>query len=181
MKRILIILALCYMPYAILGCGYTTRSAISTKYKSVYIPPFLNKIDIANESYSGNKYTIYHPGLESDVTKNVSNKFLFDGNIRPVKSEAADVTLKGELVEFRRDALRYDDNNEVMEYRISVRVNLQLWDNPKNELIWKENNFGGEATYFTPGHTGSRSEDAAINDALVDLARRIVERSVEEW
>ncbi|MCX5697040.1 MAG: LPS assembly lipoprotein LptE [Candidatus Omnitrophica bacterium] len=185
LKRLLIIFAICYLPFAILGCGYTTRSAISTKYKTVYIPPFLNKIDIANESSTGNKYTIYHPGLESDVTKGVSNKFLFDGNIRPVKSEAADVTLKGELVDYRRDALRYDDSSEVAEYRISVSVNLKLWDNRKNELIWEENGFTGIADYFPTTSTllnvTKKTDDQAISDAVVDLARRIVERSVEEW
>jgi hypothetical protein len=91
------------------------------------------------------------------------------------------VVLKGELLEFRRDPLRYDDNDEVQEYRISIRVNLQLEDKRKGQLIWEENNFAGETTYFTPGHSGSKSEDTAVNDAIADLARRIVERCVEEW
>ncbi|MCX5714418.1 MAG: LPS assembly lipoprotein LptE [Candidatus Omnitrophica bacterium] len=167
------------------GCGYTTRSSVSLKYKNIYIPPFLNKVEIANQTDTGSKYRLYRPRLESDVTKGVTNKFLFDGNLRPVKSDVADVTLKGELVDFRRDALRYDENSEVQEYRISVVVNLKLWDNRKNELIWQENNFTGIGDYFpttsTLSNVTKKTDDQGTTDAIADLARRIVERCVEEW
>jgi len=121
--------------------------------------------------------------LESDVTKKVTNKFLFDGNLKPVKEENADLILKGELVGFRRDPLRYTDSDEVEEYRINIQVNLSLWDTKENQLVWQENNFTGDFTYFTSFSTAGtpRSEDAAVNDALDDLARRIVERTVEQW
>jgi outer membrane lipopolysaccharide assembly protein LptE/RlpB len=182
--------ASCVLRYALAvlflaGCGYTTRSSVSTKYKSIYIPPFLNKIEIANEADNASKYRLYRPRLESDVTKGVSNRFLFDGNIRPVKSEAADLTLKGEVVDYRRDALRYDDNNEVAEYRINVSVNLKLWDNQKNEQVWEERGFTGIADYFPTTTTllnvTTKTDEQATNDAITDLGRRIVERCVEEW
>ena len=64
------------------GCGYTTRSMISSKYRSIYVVPFVNKIDITNEEYTANKYRIYRPLLETDITKSVINKYLFDGNLR---------------------------------------------------------------------------------------------------
>ena len=167
----------------ITGCGYTTRSAISSKFRTIYITPFANKIDITQETDAGYKYRIYRPMLESDVTKKVTNKFLFDGNLKPVKEENADLILKGELVGFRRDPLRYTDSDEVEEYRINILVNLSLWDTKENTLVWQENNFTGDFTYFTSFSTAGtpRSEDAAVNDALDDLARRIVERTVEQW
>lgn len=166
--------------FIISGCGYTTRSAISAKFKTIYITPFVNKVDITQESYVANKYRIYRPTLDTDVTKSVINRFLFDGNLRPVKEEAADLILKGELMEFRKDPLRYDSNDVVIEYRVNLIVNISLWDRRENKLIWQENNFTGDTTYFTTGSL-AKSEDAAINDALSDLARRIVERTVEDW
>jgi len=165
---------------ALAGCGYTTRSMIENKFKTIYIAPFDNKVDISREAYSADKYRIYRPMLETDITKNVINKFLWDGNLRPASEESADLVLKGELVEFRRDPLRYDDNDEVAEYRINLVVNVSLWDKKENKLVWEESNFTGDTTYFTTG-TQAKSEDVAMNDALKDLARRIVERTVEQW
>ncbi|MFA4888034.1 MAG: LptE family protein [Candidatus Omnitrophota bacterium] len=162
------------------GCGYTTRSMISDKFHTIYIRPFKNKIDFTNEVYTANKYRLNRPMLDTDITKAVSNKYLFDGNLKPSQEATADLTLKGELMDFRKDPVRYDDNNEVREYRINLVVNISLWDNKLNKLVWEENGFTGQATYFTSGPQ-AKSEAACINDALVDLARRVVERTVEQW
>ena len=159
------------------GCGYTTRSMISSKYRTVYIPPFESSIDITREVDVGNKYQIYRPGLETDITKTLTNKFLFDGNVRPTDMERADLELKGELVEFRRDPLRYRENDEVDEYRLNLVVNISLWDKKENKILWEEKGFTGDTTYFP----AQKSEDAAIRIAFDDLARRIVARVVEEW
>jgi len=164
----------------ITGCGYTTRSMISNKYRTIYVTPFVNKVDITNEAYTANKYRIYRPTLETDITKTVTNKFLFDGNLKPMREETADLVLKGELIEFRKDPLTYDDNDNVTEYRINLVVNISLWDKKENKLAWEENGFTGNTSYFTTG-TQIKSEDVAINDAVTDLARRIVERTVEQW
>jgi hypothetical protein len=163
-----------------MGCGYTSRSLISNQFKTIYVTPFVNKVDIATENYASSKYKIYRPTVETDVTRAVTNKFLFDGNLRPAKQETADLVLKGELTEFRRDPLRYDDFDNVLEYRINLIVNISLWDRKENKQLWEEKNFTGNTTYFTSGNQ-AKSEETAVNDALSDLARRIVERAVEQW
>jgi hypothetical protein len=170
----------CWM-IGLAGCGYTTRSLITGKYRTIYIAPFLNKIDITRETDTATSYKVYKPMLETDITKSVINKFLYDGNVKPVASaDAADLTLKGELVEFRRDPLRYTDNNEIAEYRINLVVNLLLWDQKDNQKLWEESRFTGDSTYFVSG-SQAKSEDVAISDAIADLSRRIVERVVEQW
>lgn len=165
------------------GCGYTTRSMVSDKYRTINIAPFVNKIDITTETDTARKYKLYRPGLETDITKAVVNKFLFDGNLKPVESAAADLLLKGELYEFRRDPLRYTENDEVEEYRVSVVVNLILWDAKEDKPVWQENGFTGDTTYFTElTRSGTvKSSEKAVSDAIADLARRIVERTVEQW
>jgi hypothetical protein len=175
----------CFLLASVLiGCGYTTRSMLSGKYSTIYITPFLNKVDITQESYSASKYRIYRPMLETDITKKVINRYLFDGNLKPVKEEKADLVLKGELIEYRKDPLRYNqDSDEVMEYRINILVNLSLWDMKENKLLWQENSFNGNYSYF-PTPTNNVivvTETAAVNNAIEDLARRIVERTVESW
>jgi hypothetical protein len=159
------------------GCGYTTRSMLASKYHTVYVPPFTSSIDITREVDVGNRYRIYRPGLETEITKSLTNKFLFDGNVKPGGMDTSDLELKGELVEFRRDPLRYRANDDVDEYRLNLIVNISLWDKKENKLLWEEKNFTGDTTYFP----AQKSEDAAIKDALSDLSRRIVARVVEEW
>lgn len=178
-KGHLFLFAVLYLTFSVAGCGYSTRSLISNEYKSIYIEPFINKIDVTQEIYAGDKYRIYKPLLETDITKAVINKFLQDGNLKPKSEQDADLILKGELVNFRKDPLRYSDSDEVLEYRVNLVVNISLLDK-QNELVWKEDGFTGDTTYFTTG-TQAKSEATAINDAISDLARRIVERTVENW
>jgi outer membrane lipopolysaccharide assembly protein LptE/RlpB len=181
MKRLL---QVCFLFTAVsflsLGCGYTSRSMISDKFRTINIAPFTNKIVITQDSDAANRYKINKPMLETDITKAVIDKYLFDGNLRPAEKADADLYLKGELIEFRRDPVRYTDSDEVEEYRLNLVVNLSLWDNAENKLVWAENGFTGDTTYFTMGQL-AKSEDAAIRDAVTDLARRIVERTVEQW
>jgi hypothetical protein len=174
----------CLLSTGLNGCGYTTRSMLYGKYKSIYITPFLNKVDVTQEAYTANKYRIYRPMLETDITKKVINQYLFDGNLKPIKESAADLVLKGELVEYRKDPLTYSQDGEnVTEYRINIYVNLSMWDMKENKLLWQENNFNGNYSYFTTqtGNVILVPENTAVNNAIEDLARRIVERTVEQW
>ncbi|MGA2774905.1 MAG: LPS assembly lipoprotein LptE [Candidatus Omnitrophota bacterium] len=179
-KRFLLITSYLLLVTALCGCGYTTRSMITNKYHTIYITPFVNKTDITNEAYTGSQYRIYIPHLETDITNAVINKFLTDGNLKPVQEPNADLILKGELVDFHRDPLRYDNSKNVLEYRLSPVINMSLWDTKENKLLYQENNFTGDTTYYTSGTTAI-SESAAVNNALVDLARRVVERAVDQW
>jgi CYTH domain-containing protein len=165
-----------------MGCGYTSRSLITKDYQTIYVHPFVNKIDITRETSVARKYEIYYPLLEKDITRQVINQFMFDGNLRIAKEEDADLILKGELVNYRRDALRYtgQDNKEVEEYRISIVVNLKLYDTRKEATLWEVKNLIGDTTYFTQGSL-AKSESTAINEAVDDLARRVVYRVVEVW
>lgn len=169
----------------LVSCGYTTRSMISGKYRSIYITPFVNKVDFIRETAVSNNYKIYRPMLETEITKAVIDKFIFDGNLKMREKESADLILKGDLVEFRKDPLRYSENNEVDEYRLNLAVDISLWDNRENRLIWEEKGFTGDFTYFPTTSTLvnviKKSDEQAVIDAEKDLARRIIERTVEQW
>lgn len=184
MSRKVFLFFIFYLLFSVFaGCGYTTRSMIADKYKTIYVVPFINRIDITNETYTENKYRVYKPLLETDITRSVIDKYLFDGNLRPVKEKSADLVLRGELVEFRRDPLSFTDSNEVSEYRVNILVNISLWDNKEGKLVWQEDNFTGNTTYFTNFSSSSAkiSDNTAVASAVADLARRIVERTVEQW
>jgi len=161
------------------GCGYTTRSLITQSYQTIYVRPFVNKINITSDTSVARRYKTYYPLLENDITRRVIDQFILDGNLRIAREEDADLILEGELVDYRRDALRYTgaDDKQVEEYRISLMVNLRLYDGSGQTLLWKVNNFIGDTTYFTQ----DQSESQAISEAVSDLARRVIDRVVDIW
>lgn len=163
------------------GCGYTTRPGLPQHLRTVYIKPFTNRIDFTQFTSSGaDQLPLYRHNLEVDITSGVLSRFQFTGLLRPARAERADCRLEGELVEFRKDALRYDASQNVEEWRISLVVNLRFYDQRTGEVMWEAPGFAGDTTYVAIG-TGAESESAALSRAVTDLARRIVERTVEDW
>jgi len=162
------------------GCGYTTRSLLPASFKAIYVDGFKNLIKISAEQTNMRMYRGYRPGMEIEITKKVIDRFLFDGNLKVSQESGADLILKGELTDFRRDALRYGVNDDVEEYRITLVVNMELTEVKTGKTVWKENGFAGETTYRTGGAL-VKSESAAVTDAIQDLAIRIVDRTIEAW
>ena len=173
---------LCFILYIVsfYGCGYTTRAYVGA-YQTIYVAPFKNSINIADERAAFASYMSYYPLLESTITRAVVDRFIFDGSLKVVNEENADIILKGELIAYNRDALRYADNNEdVEEYRITLTANLALYKGESGDLVWERDSFSGDTSYFITG-SQAKSEKAALDAAVSDLARRVVEEFVEEW
>jgi len=162
------------------GCGYTTRSLLAPDLKTVYVSNFKNDINIPAEQSNTRMYRGYTPGMERDITKAVIDKFISDGNLNIAAESNADLIIKGNLTDFNREPLRYDANDNIEEYRIKLIVSLELKNCKTGKIMWTEKGFAGETTYRTSGSL-AKSESAAIRDAITDLARRIVERTVEAW
>jgi len=176
----LVFVSCCLLQFA--ACGYSTKAGnMPAGIKTIYVKPFVNKIDITNEVTTVEQYRSYRPLLEVDITKKVIDRFNLDGSLKIAKKDSQDWLLEGELVEYRRDPLKYSDVDDetVTEYRINLVVNLALYDR-NNKLIWSEQRFTGQTDYYTQG-AYAKSESAAIDDAVTDLSRRIVERVVENW
>ena len=162
------------------GCGYTTGSLLPSHLRTIYVDNFRNKIDIGKEVTEASRYTLYRPGLENDVTNEVVDRFTFDGNLKIANREDADLVLKGSLTGYKQEPLRYDRSDDVEEYRIRITVDMEMTDVANNKILWKEIGFSGESTYMTKGRLRT-SEDTARQEAMEDLARRIVERTIECW
>lgn len=158
------------------GCGYTTGSLLPSNYHTIYIEPFKNKIGYLSEGTR----ELYIPLLENKVHDNVVLRFQNDGHLKVERDGQTDLVLKGDLVKFEREELRVDNDQNVQEYRLRITVNIALVDPSTSTELWRENAFAGEATYYLSGPQ-SKSESAALEDALVDLSRRIVEQTLENW
>ena len=174
----------CFLLLGLNSCGYYTTRALSPKApKAIYIEPFLNKIDVVSENSSSlsQRFRTYHPLMEKDLRSAVINRLVYDGGLRLGDKQAADLILKGELVDYRKDVLRYQNNQEdAAEYRVSIVMGFKLFKKGEENSLWAEPNFTADATYFTSG-TQAITEAQALDLAVADLAKRLVERIVEDW
>lgn len=163
------------------GCGYTTHAYVAlTGYRGIYVAPFANKVDTTSEFSQGRRFKTYFPLLENTVTNAVINRYKIDGNLKIVKEETADLILRGELINYRRESLRNSSADTPEEYRVNLYVNMTLTEAATGKVVWEYKDFAGEATYYTTG-SYTKTESQALEDATKDLARRIVEATVEVW
>lgn len=158
------------------GCGYSAKSALPSGIKTVYVKNFKNNINFTKER----DRNIYFPLLEIRVRDEIVKRFQFDGNLRIAREEDADLVLEGELLSYNRYVLRYTDNDDPLEYRVQIFVNLVMMDTKTDEPFFIENSFAGEAEFFISGSQVT-TEESAVEEATLDLARRIVERTIENW
>lgn len=158
------------------GCGYTTSSTLPSNIRTVYVGPFQNKIDFAQE----NRRNLYVPLIEVDARNAVIDQFLFDGHLKITDEDAADMILVGKLIGYERSALRFTDNDDVQEYRVHIICSFEMTNASTGEIEWTESSFVGEDTYFALG-SQAEPEESAVKGAIKDLAKRIVERTIENW
>lgn len=178
MKKIIVVVTI--LTLAACGCGYTTKSLLPSNYKTIYVDNFKNAIKITAEQSNERMYRGYRPGMEIKITKAVIDRYLTDGNLRIDSPERADLILTAKLIDFNRGGVIYDTNDNVQEYRISLVVSMELTERQTGKTVWTESGFAGETTYRTSGSLET-TETAAIDAAITDLAKRIVERTVEAW
>ncbi len=162
------------------GCGYTRKSLLSENIKSVYVAPVKNAIDLSGEVTDKKPFRVYRPGVEVELTNALINRFIFDGNLKVESPEAADATLETKLIDYRRDALRYSDSDDVQEYRLSVVVDVTLYETRTRKVIWSNRSLTGDSSFFVAGPRAI-SEDAAAQKSVEDTARRVVDQTIEIW
>ena len=166
--------------FSFAGCGYTTKAKLPEGVQALHIEPIKNAIDLSTEVSDKTRFKVYRPGLEVDITHAITNRFVFDGNLRVVSADKADAVLRAKLIDYRRDPLRYTSEDDIQEYRLNVTIDAALIDARTQEVLWHETSLTGDATFFLSG-SRAISEDEATAKAVEDLARRVVERTVELW
>jgi Lipopolysaccharide-assembly len=161
------------MAIALSGCGYTRQTVLPRNIKTIYVETVKNKLDM-EEVFA------YHQGLEMDITNAVIRRFQVDGTVKVAKQETADAILKTDLLAYEQEGLRYDQLEEVKEYRLFIVVRLRLVDAKTGDLIWEEPNFTGDNEYYVSEVT-SLAEQKAAQNVVEKLAFNVVDRVVQDW
>ncbi len=164
---------------ALTGCGYSSQSLLPSTVKSVHVAPVVNAINLSAEISDQDQFRVYRPGLEVDLTNAIINRFIFDGNLKVASKPKADSVVEARLVRYSREALRYTEADDVQEYRLSVELDVVVRTQADDIVLWKQNVIG-DTTFFLSGARAA-SEDEAVAKAVEDVARRVVEKTIEIW
>ncbi|MDP3979787.1 MAG: LptE family protein [Chlamydiota bacterium] len=161
------------------GCGgYRLGSNLPGHLRTISIPTFINSTQ--------------EPGIEISITNEIINQFQIDGTLS-ISEDDPDLILHGELIGYRREALRYTgkDFKEVEEYRLRILAKLTLIETDKDQPRWKGRVVEGETTYFVAGDfreiersaigTLTEEERSQLPTLEEDLAHDVVDAVVEDW
>lgn len=167
----IIILAMLLM--AMSSCGYRLSgkgSLVPEGAKTIAVPAFINN---TNEPY-----------VDVEVTKAVVDEFIADGRLRIVDVEAADLALRGSVVNYEVTALSFSADSFVQQYRVRIVVNASLEDLRAKKTLWRENSI--EAVFISdyPVAIGNISatkvaKELAIKKAGQDIAWTLRSRVLE--
>jgi hypothetical protein len=173
-SRILISLVLLITATSVLvgnSCGpYTFTPNLPGYIKTVAIPLFKNPRTF--------KY-----GAERVITDAVIDEFIADGTLDVVDEYDADSKLIGEIVSYKKEALSYDVHELVQEYNLAVVVSITFQDARSGEVIWQEKSMYEAVSYFTveTSKGPAETEDEALERLAEELARKIVNRTMQGW
>ncbi len=166
---------------ALAGCGYTTKSLLPADIKRIHVAPVKNAIDLSTENSGKDHFRVYRPGLEVELTNAIINRFIFDGNLRVSSHpDDSDAIVEARLTNYRRDALRYTEGDDIEEYRVNVVLDVSVYRRSNHEVIWHDPALAGDTTFFVAGQHAATEDDAAAR-AVEDAARRVVEKTLELW
>ena len=146
------------------GCGYSTKSLISRKVNSIYVPVFDN--------------ITFRRGLEFDLTKAVKDEIMSKTNLRIVQKNSADTILYGKIKDVTEGILTQDITDNIIESRITIYVDIKLVDRRTGRTMISKSDLKQSAEFIVK--RGETIESAA-DEGLVDLAEIIVNHLEEKW
>jgi len=151
------------------GCaGYKLGPVHKAEYKSVAIPMFKN--------------STLKPQLEAQVTNAMIKRLQTDGSLAVRFVEDADVIVRGEIINYRRNTLRGQrlDTTVPHELRLSMEVRIEAYDRVTGAIILPPTVVTGSADAFI-GADQQTSELQALPLIADDLAKKAVSLLVERW
>jgi hypothetical protein len=146
------------------GCGYTTKSLISRKINSIYIPIFENDT--------------FRRGFEFDLTTAVKDEIMSKTKLRIAKKDNADTILTGKIMKVTEGMLSSNVRDNIVESRITISVDIKLVDRRTGRTLVEKKGLKRSAEFVV-----SRGENikTASQEGLADLAEMIVSQLEEKW
>jgi outer membrane lipopolysaccharide assembly protein LptE/RlpB len=161
MKRSVLLVSLLFL--SLTGCGYRAPNAgdawVGQQGRTLYVELFANRT--------------VEPYLDSIVTEEVAIQ-LSRSRLAELTEErkGADLLLGGVVTNFDSNALAYDANDDISEYRARMTVKARLTRSGDGTVLWQQE-FTRSETY--PALANKSQQQEGENLAARILARRIAE------
>ena len=168
MKKILILSLLLSV---IFSCAHLKEEPVLPVHiKSLVVPIFVNK---------STRF-----GLEEEVTNQIVNEFILDGRLLVAPKREADSKIEGEIISYHKKPLSYNEQGYTIEYKIWIQTKLKFVDLQKQKVLWEDEE-EGSATYV-PENIATQglfteTEEEALDRSILDLAQKVVSRTIEGW
>lgn len=144
---------------------------------NVILPAHIGKIGLRTFE---NKTQYF--GLEDRFRLKVEQEMIRDGRLAFSGTESdADGIVQGEIVNYIPQVVTYDANNQVLEYRLWVIINVSFLDRKENRVLWEEPRLEQSYRYFVETQVGGMTEEEARERVWDLFARDIVKRVVEGY
>lgn len=119
-------------------------------------------------------------GLEDRFRLYLEQELIRDGRMAfEGVEEKADGLLEGEIVNYIKQVVTYDSNNQALEYRLWVIVNVHFFDRRENKILWEEPRLEQSFRYFVETEPGGMTEEDARERVWDFFSRDIVKRTIE--
>ena len=142
--------------------SYTPNVNLPASMSALAVPVFVNKTDRYN--------------IEQYVTQKTIDAFLSDGRVSIVDEAKAEGIVKCRIKKYVLTSTKVDVNQVPQEFLLRIYVDVYLFDNKAQRLLWKDENIFEDTTYFVANSLGMPVEDETIgrNRILDKLAERVV-------
>lgn len=157
---------------ALSGCGYalvgSARGTLPESVRTLHVPAFVN--DTARV------------GLEQRITEAVLRELSARARLSPVSSrEGADAELKGRLLSYTAQAVRFDGAGRALEFEILVTAKVTLVERSTEKVLFENPSFVYRQPYTVPSTAGGYLdvETAAIETLARPFARSLVTTILE--
>lgn len=138
------------------SCRYDVRVPVPAHIGSIYIAPFQNRTQ--------------QEGLEGWVTEAVIERFVTNGRLAVLPDrDRADAELIGEIIEYRRIPISWDQTNTVVQYRVQFRARIRFVDRLQGATLQDEI-LEGVTTYSVISQPPETERDAILR-AADEMAR----------
>jgi len=164
MKKTLFVIFTLLITTVISGCGYRVGSLLPKDIKTIAVPMFKNNTP--------------EPEIEALITNGVIQEFILDGTLKVVEEDVADTMLIGEIIDYRREPIRYTKDEVTKEYRLVIAAKIRFEDLRRGDSAWENPRVEGYVEFYV-GSSLPESERLNLPTAIKDLAHHIVEKVVE--
>lgn len=156
---------LCLLLAALAGCPYGFSSSLLPGHiQSVVVSLFENRTDRGD--------------LSTALADSLTEAFIDNHTLKVVGEKAADSALEGTIVEYRRTPFTVGADEQVLEYRVEIVLEVRFVDLRKNKVLWEEDRLGQWDTY---SFVNGENEILGIGRVLAKLTDDILNRTVEGW